>query len=426
MSPLIRLILVILLIVIPTIGGTSIWAYMQERERLEEAAIDKIEAIAEIQSNRLKQATSRYIEGAQLVASRTQMRKSLRDFNEGGSETARASVTKIITDADASSREINFIAIYDTEGELVAVSDQETSIPEYLPHDEKSGLAYVQDVYLDNTGAQNVRVSAKLVLDGEVLGTASVVQSVDAFFAVTNDYTGLGETGEIIITKESDFGSILYVLPLRFDANAALSRIVSTARSDDIVVKAQENIGRTFDFKEKRTVDYRGENVVAVSRFIESLNWNLIVKVDAAEAKETVRGLQFSLLMVLLATVLASALLILIIGGAINTRLRSYVKALRLLQEGNLNVEIPKGVFFELSELGEIFEAVVEEKRSQIEKEDDRVARRTEAVEKKKGAVEDQLSEVQRLNSLMIDREAKMIELKKEIETLKQENEKNT
>ena len=78
-----------------------------------------------------------------------------------------------------------------------------------------------------------------------------------------------------------------FLTPLRFDAGAALVRAVSKERQDIPIISAINGEERLFT--EDGVHDYRGENIIAVSKFVDALDWGLVVKQDTTEALLPVR-----------------------------------------------------------------------------------------------------------------------------------------
>jgi signal transduction histidine kinase len=87
-------------------------------------------------------------------------------------------------------------------------------------------------------------------------------------------------TGEINLIKKNANGDALIINPLRFDPGASLNLTVSKDRVDTPIVQSLLKIEKTFP----EAKDYRGVDVLAVTRYLEKLGWGLVVKMDKVEA----------------------------------------------------------------------------------------------------------------------------------------------
>ena len=95
---------------------------------------------------------------------------------------------------------------------------------------------------------------------------------------MVNNYSGLGETGEIVVASLLD-GAITFVAPTRHDPGAAFKRTVS---SDDGASHELECAVRKLE-EQGIGADYRGVQSVAAGRYLPSWNWGMVVKMNADE-----------------------------------------------------------------------------------------------------------------------------------------------
>ena len=83
-------------------------------------------------------------------------------------------------------------------------------------------------------------------------------------------------------------GDALYLTPLRFDAGAALRRAIP--KEDLTIPIAVALLGQKDTFLGGNAKDYRGKLVFASTRFIESLGWGMVAKIDQAEVLSPVNN----------------------------------------------------------------------------------------------------------------------------------------
>jgi signal transduction histidine kinase len=87
-------------------------------------------------------------------------------------------------------------------------------------------------------------------------------------------------TGEINLVKKDANGDALIINPLRFNPDASLNLTVSKDKVDTPIIQSLLKNEKSFP----ETKDYRGVDVLAVTRYLEKLGWGLVVKMDKVEA----------------------------------------------------------------------------------------------------------------------------------------------
>ncbi|MBW2334747.1 MAG: hypothetical protein JRF06_06565 [Deltaproteobacteria bacterium] len=88
---------------------------------------------------------------------------------------------------------------------------------------------------------------------------------------------------------------------MRFDADAALNRKVSKEALELPINQALLKNEHLFT----DSIDYRGQPVLAATRYIEEADWGLVVKIDKQEAFAPVTNLRNSLVFVIVITSIA-------------------------------------------------------------------------------------------------------------------------
>lgn len=116
-----------------------------------------------------------------------------------------------------------------------------------------------------------------ILKDNKFIGTLTYQLNQEKIYAITNQYIGLGKTGEIILGKLNET-SIVFVSPSRHDPDLAfkkttLSKYTDSSIQMDLLRKQSAGIA----------VDYRGKKVVTASIFIPKVDWGMAVKIDEEE-----------------------------------------------------------------------------------------------------------------------------------------------
>jgi len=121
-------------------------------------------------------------------------------------------------------------------------------------------------------------------------------------YEIINDFDGLRQTGELVVARKEGLFA-LFVAPTRHDKQAAFKRKVRLGSADakpiQEAVEGQQGHGVL--------VDYRQKSALAAWRYLPSLRWGIVVKLDEQEAFSSIRGFRRS---VMLMTGLAFVLIV--------------------------------------------------------------------------------------------------------------------
>jgi signal transduction histidine kinase/DNA-binding NarL/FixJ family response regulator len=166
---------------------------------------------------------------------------------------------------------------------------------------------------------------------GAISGVVAARLFNDEIYRVVNDYESLGKTGETVISQ-TDGDKIVIVAPLRDAADAAFQLSFP-------ITHAPEAIAASVDGLRLQTVtqDYRGKEVLAVSRYLPSLNWGLVVKIDTAEVFAPATRLLQAMLIGGIIFILIFALGAHAAAQSLNQPLQQLTRAAHKIEEGDLS-----------------------------------------------------------------------------------------
>lgn len=261
--------------------------YHSADRRLRESTEDQLAGLAESRKDALEDIVAGWRERVQLIASRTQLRLSLREHNLSEDPDAPLRIHRILSDAIGSVRSVRSLAVYDTEGRLVAQVGlgPDTTLVVLAPHGlpDSAGDVRLQGVSFGRDERPRVAFVTGLVLDGERLGWLFVQLSGQELVDLTKDYTGLGATGEVLIVARED--SVVRTLhPVRHDSVGASSAVGARGQEDPLV-QALTGVEGVYS---TGLTDYRDEPVWAATRYVPETGWGLVVKFDAAEQRAAI------------------------------------------------------------------------------------------------------------------------------------------
>lgn len=141
-------------------------------------------------------------------------------------------------------------------------------------------------------------ISVPIIHDKKCKGILAYECNLQPLSSVTHHYTGLGNSGEIVLAQEND-SFITYVAPSRHDRELAFKRKkISIKHPPAIQASILGNQGMG------KAIDYRNTPVIGAWTFITKINWGLMVKIDQKEAEESLSLLFYILLLCIACTTL--------------------------------------------------------------------------------------------------------------------------
>jgi PAS domain S-box-containing protein len=257
--------------------GTT--TYRSVGSLLRESTLDQLDGLAESKEGALEMILAGWRERAALVASRTQLRISLRDHSRQAGGAAADRMGRILQDALDSSNTLSLLAVYDVDGDLVSFAARNQTGPPEASRPPTAEIEY-RGARLTAPGAAWVTFAAELSLSGESLGWLVVEFGAAELVELTGHYEGLGETGETMIVVEGEAGpEVLH--PVRHSGMEPAQRGEMTSLDNPVTraLAGQEDV-----FWEGVT-DYRGVPVWAATRYIPETGWGLVAKVDDSEER---------------------------------------------------------------------------------------------------------------------------------------------
>jgi len=246
-----------------------------------------------------------------------------------------------------------------------AVKSSKTEISDFeIVPGEKDGV-----VYIASPVAKGSQLIGVIILEMNNRGISELAQN----------YTSLGETGEVILAAKID-DHVVYISPTRFDSDAAFQRKIKIGSDDDVelqeVVEGKEGSGVL--------VDYRSEEVLTVLRYIPSFRWGMVVKMDTAEVIASANSLRrtlYKISLVLLIIVIAMAIAI---ANSMSKPIKELTNISGTIAAGDFSARANVRSKDEIGTLAQSFnemtdklvaaKAIVEEKKEELEKQHELLA----------------------------------------------------
>jgi len=302
------------------------YSFFETQNKLTSATTEHLSSIANLQKERVNDALEQYLKEIELVNVQT----------EGITSPER--LTGIINNITTEVRTIGSISIADTNGTIIS-----STYPEHVgnpislywrgkDHPFPVVGYHIHEVFKDALNMLHIRIHGPRIINGKVIGFLEIEERIDVLIAITEDYTGLGKAGEVVLAEKNQAGDALFLTPLRFDASAAFTRVISSDETDNPMTQALQ--GEEKVFTDMSTKDYRGTPVFAVTRFIPATGWGLVAKIDRDEALSPASAFRNTFLLIVLFTLFIIVALSLFVSNTLASpliRLTLRAKALATL-----------------------------------------------------------------------------------------------
>jgi PAS domain S-box-containing protein len=334
--------------------------------RFRDNAVSRLDGLAESREAALEEVISGWRERVQLIASRTQLRLSLRDHNEIRDPAAPARIRRILADARASVQSVVALAVYDLEGRLVTdAGPGADGAPQADPasggRPDAPGEVLFRGVSFNDVGEPRVAFVTDLILDDERLGILSVLLLGRDLIELTRDHTGLGETGEVLIAMRDERGART-LHPVRHARDGSPGSVLLDGAADPALraLSGEEGV-----FPAGFT-DYRGHPVWAAIRFLPETGWGLVVKLDEAEERASIGGLRREMTDIGLALAAFAIVVAVVLGFRFATPIHNLAETANRIRLGDLEARAQASREDEIGFLARTFNQMADELEERV------------------------------------------------------------
>jgi signal transduction histidine kinase len=250
--------------------------------------LKKLEIVAKLKEKNFQDVFEQNNEKLNLVSSRYQLKVELDNYNNNNSKNNKIASQKIMNQILNSIKpevtKFEDIIILNLSGKVVA-STNNTYLDTIHTNDtffiEGKKHNNVTILYKDKNQKLKSYLTGPLILNNDkLLGVVTIFYDLGDLLSMFKVFEEQVATGEINLIKKNANGDALIINPLRFDPNASLNLTVSKDQVDTPIIQSLLKIEKTFP----EAKDYRGVDVLAVTRYLEKLGWGLVVKMDKVEA----------------------------------------------------------------------------------------------------------------------------------------------
>ena len=263
----------------------GIFTYVEMEQTIKTEILKKLEIVAKLKEKNFQDVFDQNTEKLNLVSSRYQLKVELDNYNNNKNNKSESQkiMSEIIKAIKPEVTKFEDIIILDLSGKVVA-STNDTYLGTIRNNDTYfiEGKKYnnVTILYKDKNQKLKSYLTGPLILNDKLLGVVTVFYDLGDLLSMFKVFEEQVATGEINLVKKDGNGDALIINSLRFAPEASLNLTVSKDKVETPIIQSLLKNEKTFP----EATDYRGMDVLAVTRYLEKLGWGLVVKMDKAEA----------------------------------------------------------------------------------------------------------------------------------------------
>jgi signal transduction histidine kinase len=244
---------------------------------------------------------------------------------------------------------INDAKIFDTVGNLIfslsAIKGEERRIQSLIPRQVSSEVYTI----LDSDKGTRSRLVHSLPIETTrgFSGTLVIEKELTSLDEFLLDRRGLQKTGESLLLRQDERGSLRYASPLRFPEKYPDAMAIST--------KVEELLKTSVPTGLSAITDYRGVQTFSMFSKLPIKGLYLMVKVDQSEAFSPLTMLRQRSIAISVGGIAFAILLAFIFSRSIKRSLLQVISSAHEIEHGNYTVRAPVSRVKEVGELGQAF-----------------------------------------------------------------------
>ncbi len=389
-----KLILILLSIALIPVLFVAVFIFSNAKNSLSNSIEKNLENIAEFKAKQIETFFSALRDDAAIAQGYYNIRENLPILSRFQDQTASQSFVnskKQLDDQLSVLQKVTGfedIMLADTSGTIVYSSNplhaQEYghSLDYYSPGTFTAGEKdiYFTDPYASTLQFKNFKfgmfeVAPMYGFDQKWIGEVIFEINMDSIYSLIQSTEGLGNTGETLVGRKINDKEILILNPLRYDANAALSRKIIIGSSLGVALQNAVVGGMGSGI----VTDYRGVEVLAHWHNIknQSIDWGIVSKIDTNEALAPVNNLRDVIFLVIIVEFLALTGVVFAIAKTISDPIEQLREGTEIIASGNLDYKVNIPTADEVGQLSKSFNKMTSQLKESYENLGQKVRDRT-------------------------------------------------
>ncbi len=331
----------------------GIFNYINMEQLLKKQILKELEIVADLKEKNFQDLFDHNIEKLKLVSSRYQLKVELDKYNNNNqnNKNESQSINQIINSIKPAIKGFEDIIILDPSGKVIASTNNDYvgtihTNDKFFIEGKKQNNASI--LFKDKDEKLKSYLTGPLIHNNKFLGVVTIIYDLEDFLSMLKAFEKLSSTGEIILAKRDNNSDALVINPLRFYPEASLNLTVNKNQTPTpIIIQSLLNNENSFT----DTVDYRGVPVLAVTRYIDKLDWGLVVKIDKTEALASLENLKYITILIGVLVGISIIIASLILGNSISNPIQKLRNVMKDVAKGKFDSKIDVKGTIEIEEL---------------------------------------------------------------------------
>ena len=264
----------------------------------------------------------------------------------------------------------------------------------------------VQSFYYDVALHQSAITMASPIKDdnGTTISVLAARVNLSKISMILMERSGLGETGETYLVNDFNFA----VTQLRGNETVSFEKAIYTEVVDVCLKEKSPNVQFMSGY-----LNYAEEEVMGAYAYLPELKVCLIAEVGQEEAFEPMTRFGNELIFISSLTIIVALILGYFMSKMITKPITTLRDVVNKISKGDLDTKMEIKTGDEIGELASAFKQMTKNLKKHQESLEELVTERTRELEKK-------IDELEKFKKVTVNRELKMVEMKKRIKELKQ------
>jgi signal transduction histidine kinase len=337
-SKLIIFFLVISLVPLLIFG---VFNYINMEQILKKEILKELEIVADLKEKNFQDLFDHNIEKLKLVSSRYQLKVEMDKYNNNNDKKNESQkfITQIISSIKPEMKNFEDIMILDPFGKVIASTNNN-----YLGTNNRDSKFFIDGknqnntsiLFKDKDNKLKSYLTGPLIQNNKFLGVVTIIYNLEDFISMLKAFEKLTSTGDIILAKQDNNGNALIINPLRFFPDASLNLTINKNQTHTPTIQSLLKNENSFT----ETTDYRGIPVLAVTRYIDKLDWGLVVKIDKTEAFTSLENLKYITIIIGVLVGISIIIASLILGNSISNPIQKLRNVMKDVAKGKFDSKI--------------------------------------------------------------------------------------
>jgi signal transduction histidine kinase len=363
-----RLVAVFLAFTIIPMTFLGALVFYKTRIVLQAVRLSQLENIADLKKDKIETFFRERAAGITAAQHFLNIKRNLPLLIRGSNgKTISSSYTKAVEELDGQMQPFQEaygyidVMLTDPEGRTVYVSNSshksaeagKSRLDRRAYEEGKKGI-YFTDVIVNRDLGNRFEMFAVAPLrdlGGRFIGEAVIEIDMGPIYKFIQDATGLGKTGEaLIVRREGD--TVLFMSPLRHDPDAALKKkVLFNEKSGFPAQRSAEGKNGSG-----LAADYSGVDVLAAWRYLPSLRWGLVTKIDAREAFESIARIRNLFFLIGICIAVLAVVAALRVAKSFSGPITALQKGAEIIGSGDLSYRVGTDARDEIGQLSRAFD----------------------------------------------------------------------